>query len=141
MSGASMIREVTMRQTGRKRAAPAAIRNPEDAAQYVQRRIGSETREHFLAIYLDARHRPIADSIVHVGTLDQSLIHPREIFRPAVALGAVACICAHNHPSGDATPSSEDREVHARLVQAGAYLGIQVLDSLVVSADSWRKVS
>jgi len=129
-----------MRQTGPPRRAPSAVHRPEDAARYAQRRIGSETREHYLVIYLDARHRPIGDCIVHVGTLDQCLVHPREVFRPAVALGAAAVITAHNHPTGDPKPSSEDHEIHKRIVTAGAILGINVLDGLVVSADAWRSI-
>src|SRR5574338_15618 len=93
--------------------------------------IREDAREHFVALYLDGRHRPIAHQVVSVGTASASLVHPREVFQPAVLIGACALLVAHNHPSGDPTPSAEDREITRRLVDAGALLGIPLLDSLV----------
>ncbi len=84
-----------------------------------------------MALYLDGRHRPIADRIVSIGTATASLVHPREVFQPAVALGACGLIVAHNHPSQDPTPSAEDRDVTRRLAEAGQLLGIPLLDHVV----------
>jgi len=92
-------------------------------------------RECVVAIYLDARHRTIGTHVVSVGTASESSVHPREVFRPAIAAGASAVIVAHNHPTGDATPSQHDRGVTDRLLQAGELLGIDVLDHVVVGDD------
>jgi DNA repair protein RadC len=70
--------------------------------------------EHFVALYLDGRHRAIADAIVSIGTATASLVHPREVFQPAIAVGACALLIGHNHPSADLTPSAEDLEVTRR---------------------------
>jgi DNA repair protein RadC len=126
-----VIREVAIRYVGARRRAPSQITRPEEVAQYLRRRVHDDAREHFVAIYLDGRHRPIADSVVSIGTATASLVHPREVFQPAVALGAVALLIGHNHPSGDATPSPEDLEVTRRLAEAGRILGVTLLDHVV----------
>jgi len=126
-----MIREVAIRYVGSRRRAPAKITSPDQVAEYLRRRIRDDAREHFVAIYLDGRHRPIADSIVSIGTATASLVHPREVFQPAIALGACALLIGHNHPSGDPTPSAEDLEVTKRLAEAGRILGIALLDHVV----------
>lgn len=88
-------------------------------------------REHFLALYLDTRHRLGAVETVSIGSLNASLVHPREVFRPAISWGAAAVIVAHNHPSGWVRPSSEDRELTARLIRCGRLLGIELLDHII----------
>ncbi|MEX2206660.1 MAG: DNA repair protein RadC [Myxococcota bacterium] len=130
-AGLHAIREVAIRYTGRRKTAPPAIRAPADVAAFMRRAVTDHAREHFVALYLDGRHRPIAHQIVSVGTATASLVHPREVFQPAVLLGACALIVAHNHPSGDPAPSKEDRDVTRRLAQAGKLLGITLLDSIV----------
>ncbi|OIO05820.1 MAG: hypothetical protein AUJ52_13105 [Elusimicrobia bacterium CG1_02_63_36] len=97
-------------------------------------------RECFAAFYLDAAHRVLEREIVSVGTLTESLVHPREVFAPAVERRAAAVIVAHNHPSGDPRPSEEDRAVTRRLCAAGRLLGIPLLDHVVVSATRWDRV-
>jgi len=126
-----LIREVAIRYVGAKRRAPAKITRPEEVAQYLRRRIRDDAREHFVAIYLDGRHRPIADSIVSIGTATASLVHPREVFQPAIAIGACAVLIGHSHPSGDVSPSREDLEVTKRLAEAGRILGVTLLDHVV----------
>jgi DNA repair protein RadC len=125
------IREVAIRYRGRAKRAPDALRSPADVAAFMRRAVTDDAREHFVAIYLDGRHRPVAHQIVSVGTATAALVHPREVFQPAVLLGACALIVAHNHPSGDPSPSSEDRDITERLAQAGKLLGITLLDSIV----------
>jgi DNA repair protein RadC len=93
--------------------------------------VRDDAREHFVAVYLDGRHRPIAHQVVSIGTASASLVHPREVFQPAILVGAWAVIVAHNHPSGYPTPSREDRDITQRLSQAGALLGVSLLDSVV----------
>lgn len=89
-------------------------------------------REVFETLALDAKNRLLRRDRVSTGTLTGSLVHPREVFRPALAAGAAALVVVHNHPSGDPAPSREDREVTRRLVLAGEILGIKLLDHVVV---------
>jgi len=126
-----VIREVAIRYVGARRRVPSKITRPEEVAQYLRRRVRDDAREHFVAIYLNGRHRPIADSVVSIGTATASLVHPREVFQPAIALGAVVVLIAHNHPSGDVTPSAEDLEVTRRLADSGRILGVTLLDHVV----------
>lgn len=91
-------------------------------------------KEAFLCLSLDTRHRPLAVDLVSLGSLQSSVVHPREVFRPAVALGAAAIIIAHNHPSGEVHPSAEDEAVTDRLREAGRILGIPLLDHLILGS-------
>lgn len=117
------------------------IRGPAD----VFRRLGPALRdleqEEFHALLLNTQHRVVREVLVTRGILDASLIHPREVFRVAVAEGAAAVILAHNHPSGDPTPSAEDRAVTRQMVTAGRALGIPVLDHVVIGDGRWRALS
>jgi DNA repair protein RadC len=89
-------------------------------------------KEVFLALLLDGKHRLLHEEAVSVGTLTASLVHPREVFGPAVRLGAAALILVHNHPSGDPSPSPEDLDITARLAEAGRIVGIDLLDHVVL---------
>jgi len=91
-------------------------------------------KEHFVTFYLDASHRVIYAEVVSIGTLTASLVHPREVFAPAVAHRAAAIIVAHNHPSGLENPSREDRITTKRLADAGKILGIPLLDHVIVGS-------
>ena len=113
---------------------PAQIREGRHVADLARAVVGGDPREHMLAIYLDGRHRVMAVHVVSVGTAETATLHPREFFLPAVHMAASAVIAAHNHPSGDATPSAEDREVTDRLRKAGELLGIECLDHVIVGA-------
>jgi DNA repair protein RadC len=95
------------------------------------------SQEEFHALLLNTQHTVIREVLVTRGILDASLIHPREVFRPAVLAGAAAVILVHNHPSGDPTPSAEDRAVTRQLVEAGRVVGIPVLDHVVVAGLRW----
>ena len=125
------IREVAVRYVGRSARIASAIRRPPEVVEFMRRVVRDDAREHFVALYLDGRHRPIAHQVVSVGTASASLVHPREVFQPAILVGACAAIVGHNHPSGDCAPSQDDREVTRRLAQAGALLGVPLLDSVV----------
>jgi DNA repair protein RadC len=111
------------------------VRGPADVADLLAAELRGRDREHFLGMYLDARHRLAAVRTVSVGTLDASLVHPREVFLPAVGMQAAAVIVAHNHPSGCARPSGDDLELTRRLARCGGLLGIELLDHLVVGDD------
>ena len=133
MTGPTLIREAVVRYRGAPRRIGEALRNPVDVARFVRQLVANDAREHFVSLLLDARHRAIAYQVVSVGTATASLVHPREVFQAAVGLGACAVIVAHNHPSGDPSPSREDREVTDRLIGAGRVIGIPLLDSVVVA--------
>jgi DNA repair protein RadC len=133
-------REVEVTYKGQRRNGEQ-LQGPEGVVRFLANQIGSKSREHFVAIYLDTRHRPIGYQIVSIGTVSASLVHPREVFQPAIAIGASAVIVAHNHPSGNPSPSKEDGDITARLHAAGEILGITLLDSLVVTDEDHHWVS
>ncbi len=89
-------------------------------------------REQFLVCGLDAKHQVIGLNVVSVGSLTLSIVHPREVFKALIVMNAAAWLCAHNHPSGDVTPSQEDRVLTKRLKEAGELLGITLLDHLIL---------
>jgi len=99
------------------------------------------SREAFCVMLLDARHRTIGFHVVSIGTLNTSPVHPREVLRLAVVIGAAAMILAHNHPSGDCTPSSEDQRVTTRLTEAGQLVGIELLDHVVIGESRYYSFS
>jgi DNA repair protein RadC len=107
------------------------IHSPHHIAPLLRSLFDGLDREQVIVCCLDTTHRPIGISLVSVGTLNESLVHPREVFKPAILLNASAIILAHNHPSGDPTPSTEDRRITERLTKAGTLLGITLLDHLV----------
>lgn len=104
---------------------------PDDVAALLAR-ITRAPQEEFWVLALDARHRPIVRRMVARGTLNRCEVHPRDIFRVAIRANAAAVIVVHNHPSGDPTPSDDDRELTRRLVTAGIVVGIQVLDHVIL---------
>lgn len=97
--------------------------------------IKDRRKEYFVALFLNARNQVICREDVSVGSLNASLVHPREVFAPAVGSSAASVILAHNHPSGDVTPSREDIELTRRMVQAGEIMGIEILDHLIVGSE------
>ncbi len=104
---------------------------------HLAQRWGGEPREHFCLLLLDVRHRLIRDCVISIGSLTASIVHPREVFRPAVLASAAAIILAHNHPSGDPEPSREDLHVTRRLYRCGQWLGIPVLDHVISGRGEW----
>jgi len=108
------------------------IRSPRDACRAAAS-IRSAVKEHFLVLFLNARNVVIHEETISTGSLNANIVHPREVFRPAISRSAAAIILVHNHPSGDVTPSQEDLQLTGRLVEAGRLLGIEVLDHLVVA--------
>lgn len=108
------------------------VKGPEDVAGMLIRRMRYLDREHFQVVLLNTKNRVLGVQTVSVGGLDTSLVHPREVFKPCVKRSAASVILAHNHPSGDPTPSGEDIAVTRRMVKAGDLLGIDVLDHLVI---------
>ncbi len=101
------------------------------------RDIKDSKKEHFIAFYLDARRKVVKREIISVGIINAAIVHPREVFEPAVKNLAVSMIVAHNHPSGDPTPSDDDLALHRRICKAGTILGISVLDHVVVTTEKY----
>ena len=99
------------------------------------RHIRDLKKEHFVAIFLNARNQILKVETISVGSLNASLVHPREVFAPAVGISAASVILAHNHPSGDVTPSKEDCDLTKRLVQASEIMGIEVVDHIIIGSD------
>jgi DNA repair protein RadC len=115
--------------------APSArlrIRGPEDAAGYLLPRFGSRGVEQFGIMLLDAKHRVMRTAVLSIGTLNSSIVEPRDVFREAAVGGATAIVIFHNHPSGDPTPSPDDVALTRRLVAAGSIIGIDVVDHLIL---------
>jgi DNA repair protein RadC len=115
--------------------APSArlmIRGPKDAAAYLMPRFGSRGVEQFGIMLLDSKHRVMRTAVLAVGTLNSSIVQPRDVFREAAIGGAAAIVIFHNHPSGDPTPSPDDVALTRRLVAAGTLIGIDVVDHLIL---------
>lgn len=125
------------KRLGEKRGERSVVTCPEDAADYAIPRLRYENREHMCAMLLNVKNHIIAWEVVSIGSLDASVVHPREVFKPAIIKGAASIILVHNHPSGDPTPSKEDLEVTARMVQVGKIMNISVLDHIIVGGDKF----
>jgi DNA repair protein RadC len=108
------------------------LKSPEDVVGEVRSQLKGKKKEHFLVLCLDTRNRLINRRLVSMGSLDTSIVHPREVFKEAVSSCAASVIFAHNHPSGDPEPSKEDIELTKRLARAGEIVGINVLDHIIV---------
>jgi len=94
-------------------------------------------REYFVVLCLDCKNRVLCINTVSIGTLNASMVHPREVFKPAILANSASIILAHNHPSGDPGPSSSDKEITKQIIAAGEILNIPVLDHVIIGKDSW----
>ena len=112
------------------------IDSPSKAVE-ILKEIQNQSKEHFAAIYLDARSQLIHYEILSIGILDSSLVHPREVFEPAIRHLSAYIILAHNHPSGDLTPSQADINITKQLSKAGEIIGIEILDHLILSKEGF----
>lgn len=129
--------ELARRALSAPTALPEPFRSAADVFGRYRYLLGDYQVETFLAVLLDVKHRSMRDVRVSTGILDGSLIHPREVFAPAVQERAAAVLLVHNHPSGDPSPSPEDREVTKRLRGAGGIVGIAVLDHVIIGDHSF----
>ena len=93
-------------------------------------------KEHFIALYLNARNQLVHKETISMGTLNANLVHPREVFEPALKHSAAGIMVAHNHPSGDPKPSEDDLEITKRLAEAGKMMGVELLDHVIIAANS-----
>jgi DNA repair protein RadC len=112
------------------------IKTPEDVFKYLAD-MQKLTKEQFRGLYLNTRNRLIHDEVISIGSLNLSVVHPREVFRPAVEFGAAAIILAHNHPSGEPEPSDEDVKVTKQMLEAGKMMEIEVLDHLIIGDEKY----
>lgn len=117
------------------------IREAQDVAQLLHPRLSAEKREHFLVLPLSAKNEVLMVADVSVGTLTNTLVHPREVFEPAIRCGAAHVILVHNHPSSDPAPSTEDHRLTRVLKEAGALLGIPVTDHVILGGDAFFSFS
>src|SRR5687767_7817575 len=129
-----------VREPGVRLAERPQIRESAAAARVLAEYIGEADREMFVVALLTIRHRVIGLHTVSVGCLTSSLVHPREVFKPAILAGCAALLIAHNHPSGDPDPSAEDVALTRRLASAGSLLGIEIIDHLILG-EAGRYVS
>lgn len=129
-----LVREKTLLYKDRK------IRSPRCAYQLIRDFLGDVDREHFIVLCLDTKNQPTCIQVVHIGSLNASIVHPREVLKPALLSNAASIIVAHNHPSNVSDPSPEDIEVTKRLVHAGEILGIDILDHLILCTDTFRSL-
>ncbi len=108
------------------------IKSPEDVVKTARNLLKGKKKEHFVVICLDTRNHLIKTSTVSIGSLDCSIVHPREVFKDAISSSAASVIFIHNHPSGDPTPSEDDIKMTKRLIEAGEIIGIEVLDHIII---------
>ncbi len=112
------------------------IKNPQSAVKVIKASIKDMKKEHFMLIILNTKNKITSIETISIGTLNASLVHPREVFNKAISHTASSVIIAHNHPSGDPEPSEEDLKITRRLMEAGKILGIEVLDHIIVGKDT-----
>ena len=122
----------SVKATGKKK-----LSSPDDVAGVLKTYLDGADREHFCIALLDRKGHILGINTVSIGSLSSSIVHPREVFKPAIVIGAASIILCHNHPSGDTAPSKEDLEVTNRLIEAGKIIGIEILDHVIIGDDSF----
>ncbi len=113
------------------------VKTPDDVVSVVRSRLRGKKKEHFLALLLDTRSQLIKVSEISIGSLDTSIVHPREVFKEAISASAASVIFAHNHPSGDPEASEDDIELTKRLAKAGEIVGIDILDHIIIGGKNY----
>jgi len=133
------IGELGRRTYDKKETGFKTIRTARDVYEYLAD-MRTLPKEYLRALFLNAHNRVIRDKVVSIGTVNSNIVHPREVFRSGIESNAVAVIIAHNHPSGEAIPSTEDIQITEQLIQAGKILGIRVLDHVIITKDGFASV-
>lgn len=131
--------ELGRRAFSTKETGLISIRTPKEVYDYLKD-MRALPKEHLRGLYLNSRYQIIHDEVISVGTATENLVHPREIFRPAIEYGAIALILAHNHPSGTPTPTESDLLTTQQMVGVGKMLGISLLDHIVITKDQYMSV-
>lgn len=137
--GIKLFKSLSERYAKEKIDPKKLLDTPKMVYNYLREKIGNEKNEHFVILFLDTKNNVINHE-VSVGILNASLVHPREVFIKAITQGASHVVIAHNHPSGDPTPSDEDVETTKRLIEAGKILGISVADHIVITRNDYRSL-
>lgn len=125
--------EMARRLEGKASGRPISFKSPEDVYRYLKQDLLFEDREHFVVLAVNTKNEIIGRHIVSIGTLNQTLVHPREVFNWAIKRSAAGILLAHNHPSGHVAPSLEDLQLTKRMVSCGELLGIKVIDHIIVT--------
>ena len=128
----TFIREVTAQYVGARRK-PVKITDAEQVACFIRGILKDNAREHFIAIHLSGAHEIISYSLVSIGSANYATVHPREVFQPALLVGACAIVVAHNHPSDNLEISADDKTLTNRLIEVGKLIGIKILDHVIVT--------
>lgn len=129
--------ELANRLSGDTEAGKSVVKTPEDIVPLVSGRLKDKKKEYFLALLLDTRNQLIKVAEISVGSLDASIVHPREVFKEAITASAASVIFVHNHPSGDCTASDDDVKLTKRLAEVGGIVGIDVLDHIITGDNSF----
>lgn len=117
-----------------------SVKSPEDGYQLMKWLLKDKDREHFIVVSLDTKNQPVSINVCHIGSLNASIVHPREVMKSAILSNAASVIVGHNHPSGKVEPSKEDIEVTKRIVEAGKIIGINVLDHIIVGDETFTSL-
>lgn len=131
--------ELGRRYFDRRGERPVFVRTSRQAWQYLSD-MGTLRKEQLRGLYLNSRYQLIYEETISVGSITANIVHPREVFQPAIERGAVAVIIAHNHPSGNVEPTDADKEVTGQLQAGGMILGIELLDHLIISRDTYKSL-
>jgi DNA repair protein RadC len=137
--GIKLFQAISERYSREKITPENLLNSPQLVFEYLKEKIGKEKKEHFVILCFDTRNNLIADE-VSVGTLNASLVHPREVFQKAILNNSSYVVVAHNHPSGDPTPSENDILTTRRLVESGKILGISVVDHIIVAQNNFASL-
>lgn len=113
------------------------VHSPQNGFDLMKQFLGDVDREHFIVMCLDTKNQPTALNICHIGCLNSALVHPREVFKPAILSNAASIMVGHNHPSGNPEPSEADIKMTRRLEEAGDLMGIRLLDHLIIGEDTY----
>lgn len=131
--------EIGRRYFDKRGERPVYVRTARQAYHHLAD-MGALSKEQLRGLYLNSRYQVIHEETISVGSMTANIVHPREVFQPAIERGAVAVIVAHNHPSGDTNPTAADVEVTAQLRAGGALLGIELLDHLIITSDTYASL-
>lgn len=124
--------EIGKRISSFKKEKSEALLSPEDGYQLLAAQMQHLSQEHFVVLFLDTKNHVIGKKTIFIGSLNKAIVHPREVFKEAIKRSSASIVCAHNHPSGDATPSAQDIQLTHRLEEVGELVGIQLVDHLII---------
>ena len=116
------------------------IKSAKDVFKYISPNLSSLDKEHLVVLHLDSKNKIIKDEVISIGTLNSSLVHPREVFKEAIKSSANSIILVHNHPSGDVEPSEEDILTTKKLKESGEVVGIKLLDHIIIGNGKWKNI-